>query len=263
MYDDLTYAINGGLFAVSNALGNIWAEEIYEKALEIELQGRGLRVERQHEFEVFYFDKRVGTYRIDLLVEDKVIVELKAIPKLLPLHRAQLLSYLKGYDKPLGILANFGQSAVEHYTQPNQMHQKAPLCDHFDYDKLTLKDKTRIKDLLCMANRILTTLGAGYWHQVYRRAFAHELRTAHVEFEAVNEVTAHYQQQRVGAKEVHFFKIGDLLLSAVAVQTLDGIVLSRFRKYLSHLHCQRGLIFNFNATTLDFRYIDVSYMDIF
>lgn len=95
MHDALTYAINGALFAVYNELGNIWQEEVYEQALQIELEAQGFRVERQKEFEVFYFDRRVGHYRIDLLVEDAVIVEIKAVPHTFPLHKAQLISYLK------------------------------------------------------------------------------------------------------------------------------------------------------------------------
>ena len=95
-HDKLTYAINGCLFKVYNALGNIWPEDVYERALLLEMRGRGLDVEQQHQFEIFYFDTSLGTYRLDLLVNDTVIVELKAQPQLTPLHRAQLLSYLKG-----------------------------------------------------------------------------------------------------------------------------------------------------------------------
>jgi GxxExxY protein len=186
-----------------------------------------------------------------------VIVELKAVPELLPLHRAQLLSYLKGYNKPLGILANFGSTAVEHYTLPNQLNQKHPLTDRFDYDKVTLKQKAHIKELLLMANRVLVSLGAGYFHQIYRRALYCELKAAHVEFEVMKQVTAMYQNQTVGSREVNFFKIDDLLVSAVAVQTVDDTMLIKFRNYLKHLHCRHGVLFNFNATVLDFRYLEL------
>ena len=127
MRESLTYAINGCLFKVHTALGNIWNEYVYEKALESELRSQGLAVQRQKEFEVFYFDKQVGRYRTDLLVEDTVIVELKAVPRLLPPHRAQLISYLQGFAKPLGILAHFGDASLEHATHPNKTDQKIPL----------------------------------------------------------------------------------------------------------------------------------------
>ncbi len=255
MHKSLTYAINGCLFNVHNALGNIWNEEVYEKALEFELTSQGLTVQQQKEFEVFYFDKRVGRYRTDLLVEDTVIVELKVVPRLLPLHHAQLISYLKGFGKPLGILANFGATSVEHATYPNKTDQKTPLTDHFKFEKIRIKGKEDIKDLLLMANRILITLGAGYFHQIYRRAFYWELKQSGVTFETAKTVVAKYGNETMGEKAVNFFIIGDLLLSAVAVKDLNNLTVSRFRNYIRHFGLKRGLIFNFNAVCLDFRYV--------
>jgi GxxExxY protein len=139
MHEDLTYAINGCLFTVYNTLGNIWKEEVYEKALAMELQSRGIQAERQKEFDVYYFDRQVGKYRLDLLVVDQVIVELKAVPEMVPLHRAQLISYLKGAQKPVGILANFGGMSLEHQTFPNKLHLKTPLRDDFNFDKIRLE----------------------------------------------------------------------------------------------------------------------------
>jgi GxxExxY protein len=257
MYEDLTYKINGGLFTVHNALGNLWKEEVYEQALEMELEAQGLKAERQKAFEVSYFDRRVGHYQLDLLVEDLIIVELKAVSEICSLHQAQLISYLKGYNKPLGILANFGGTLLQHQTFPNQLHLKTPLRDDFDFDKIRLKNKHAIKDLLLMANRILITLGAGYFHQIYRRAFYYELKQAQVEFEVVKEIAAMYRNKRLDAKEVNFFIIGDLLLSVVAVQALTSLAMSRFRSYLHYFHLKRGLIFNFNALRLDFRYVEL------
>lgn len=257
IHEKLTYAINGCLFKVYNALGNIWPEEVYERALLLELQARNLRVERQHQFEIFYFDTSVGTYRLDLLVNETVIIELKAVPELLPLHRAQLLSYLKGCDKPLGILANFGGACVEHETMPQADHLSAALTDRFDYDNLPQPNKDRIKDLLFIANRVLITLGPGYLAQVYRRALYYELKTAGCEFGTIKEVSANYRQQAVGSRYVNFFEIGDLLLSVVTVKEIDALMLLRFRNYIKHLRCRRGLIINFCNTVLDFRYLEL------
>ena len=256
MYEDLTYTINGCLFTVYNTLGNIWAEEIYEKAVQTEAQSQGLKVERQKEYEVFYFEERVGYYRLDLLIDDKVIVELKAVPKIIPLHQAQLISYLKGYDKQVGILANFGGTSVQLQTFPNRLEQKNPLKDHFDYDRIKLKEKEKIKDLLLIANRVLITLGSGYFAQIYRRALFYELRMAGVSFGVIKEVTASYHDEVLGSRDVNFFRLDDLLLSVVAVKKLDQLTLLKFRNYIKHLECKRGLIFNFNSTILDFRYFE-------
>ena len=197
MYEDLTYTINGCLFAVYNELKNVWQEEVYEKALHLELQAQGLKAERQKEFEVYYFDKRVGAYRLDLLVEDCVIVELKAVPETFPLHQAQLISYLKGFQKPLGILANFGADSLEHRTFPNKLAQKDAMQDNFDFDRIRLESKHEIRELLFIANRILVTLGAGYFHQIYRRAFYYELQQANIQFELAKEVKISYNPLRI------------------------------------------------------------------
>jgi GxxExxY protein len=155
MYDDIVYKINGCLFTVYNTLGNIWQEEVYEKALQLELQAQGLKAERQKEFEVFYFDTQVGQYRVDLLVEENIIVELKVVPEIFPLHQAQLISYLKGYNKSLGLLANFGDSSLYYRIFPNKLSQKTTLKDEFDFDKVQLHEKERIKELLLIANRFI------------------------------------------------------------------------------------------------------------
>lgn len=257
MYEDLTYTINGCLFTVYNMLGNIWNEEVYEKALQTEVQSQGLKAERQKEYEVFYFDKRVGYYRLDLLIDDKVIIELKAVPEIIPLHQAQLISYLKGYNKQVGILANFGGTSMQHQTFPNRLEQKTPLKDHFDYDKIKLKEKAKIKDLLFMANRVLITLGVGYFPQIYRRALYHELKIASVNFGVIKEVNATYRDKVLGSRDVNFFLLDDLLLSVVTVKKLDGLILLKLRNYIKHLGCKRGLIFNFNSTVLDFRYFEI------
>ena len=257
MYEDLTYQINGCLFKVYNTLGNIWKEDVYEHALELELKDQGLLAERQKEFDVSYLSWRVGRYRLDLVVEDRVIVELKALPEIFPLHRAQLISYLKGYNKPVGILANFGGTSLQHQTFPNLLHRQHPLEDRFDYNKLTLPEKGKIRELLLMANRILVTLGAGYLPQIYRRAFYYELKSAGVDFGIVKEVAAHYHNTVLETTEVNFFQLGDLLLSVVAVNTLDHLFLLKFRNYVKHLDCRRGLVFNFNSITLDFRYFEL------
>ena len=77
--------------------------------------------------------------------------------------------------KPLGMLANFGGNLLQHQTFPNKLPLKTPLRDDFDFDKIALASKAEIKDVLFMANRILITLGVGYFHQIYRRAFYYEL----------------------------------------------------------------------------------------
>lgn len=106
--DQITGSIVDAAFKVHTALGPGLLESVYERCLRHELIKRGLRVESQIWLPVIY-DQMVieGGYRIDLLVEDQVVVELKVSEQLLQLHKAQLLSYLKLADKRVGLLINF------------------------------------------------------------------------------------------------------------------------------------------------------------
>ncbi len=104
----LTEAIIGAAIAVHRELGPGLLESAYEACLAFELADHGLFVEKQKELPVRYRGVQVDCgYRLDLLVEGKVIVELKAVEKLLPIHEAQLLSYLKLSGCKVGLLLNF------------------------------------------------------------------------------------------------------------------------------------------------------------
>ena len=105
--NDITYKINGAIFEVNRVLGPGFIEKVYENALLIELQKLGLKAENQVPVNVTYKGENVGAYVADILVEDQIIVELKAIEKLTKLHEAQLLNYLKATDIKIGLLVNF------------------------------------------------------------------------------------------------------------------------------------------------------------
>jgi GxxExxY protein len=106
--DQLTQAIIGAAITVHRHLGPGLLESTYQACLAYELRERGLHVKNQLELPVVYKNVRLECgYRIDLLVEDAVIVELKAVDQLLPIHEAQLISYLKLSNQRVGLLINF------------------------------------------------------------------------------------------------------------------------------------------------------------
>ncbi|MGL4804749.1 MAG: GxxExxY protein [Bacteroidales bacterium] len=95
-------------FKVHNKLGPGLLESVYESALEYELKQMSLNVERQKSIPVIYDGHNLGEgFRIDLLVDDEVVVELKSVKELEPIHQAQLITYLRLMDKPVGLLINF------------------------------------------------------------------------------------------------------------------------------------------------------------
>ena len=112
--DGITEQIIGGAIAVHKALGPGLLESAYEACLVYELRQRGLKVEQQKELAIIYGDVKLDCgYRLDLFVEDLVIVELKAVDRLAPIHEAQLLSYLKLADCRLGLLINFNVTLLK------------------------------------------------------------------------------------------------------------------------------------------------------
>jgi GxxExxY protein len=112
-YDDITYKINGCAMKVHNELGNGFQEVIYQRCLAIELQNANLKFEREIEQDIFYKDIHVGTRRADFIVENDIIVELKAVINLEDVHLAQAKNYLVAYNKPIGLLINFGANSLQ------------------------------------------------------------------------------------------------------------------------------------------------------
>ena len=111
--NELTRLVIGRGMAVHNALGAGFLEKVYENALAHELRKAGLTVAQQHRLTVVYDDIIVGEYTVDLLVEDRLIVELKAARALDEAHHAQCISYLKGSGLKLALLLNFGAAKLQ------------------------------------------------------------------------------------------------------------------------------------------------------
>lgn len=106
--NSLSYEIIGTAYQVHSELGPGLLESTYEGCLEYELIKRGFKVERQKALPVIYDDKKLDAgYRIDLLVEDSIIVELKSVAAIEPIHKAQIMTYLKLSELSLGLLLNF------------------------------------------------------------------------------------------------------------------------------------------------------------
>ncbi|KAB2859720.1 MAG: GxxExxY protein [Flavobacteriales bacterium] len=112
-HEDLTHKIIGCAMKIHSTLGNGFQEVIYQRALAIEMEKQGLSFKREMEMTIFYEGIDIGTRRVDLFVEDFVMVELKALIKLEDVHLAQAMNYCQAYNLPIGLLINFGSKSLE------------------------------------------------------------------------------------------------------------------------------------------------------
>ena len=113
-YSDITGRIIGAAMKVHSTLGNGFQEVIYQRALAIEIAEQGLTFQRELEMQIYYRGQEIGTRRVDFLVEDKVMVELKAKTMLEDVHLAQAINYLEAYALEIGLLINFGAKSLEY-----------------------------------------------------------------------------------------------------------------------------------------------------
>tara|TARA_A100000171_G_scaffold51040_1_gene64151 strand:- start:917 stop:1300 length:384 start_codon:yes stop_codon:yes gene_type:complete len=121
--DELTYAVIGCAMKVHNTLGPGFQEVIYQRCLAIELERAGIGYQREQKQVVFYDGIEVGTRRADFIVEDRVVVELKALVRLEDAHLAQAKNYTVAYDFPKGLLINFGGKSLEYKLMFNPKYQ--------------------------------------------------------------------------------------------------------------------------------------------
>ncbi len=113
LYKEITEKIIAAAMKVHSTLGNGFQEVIYQRALEVEFRLQGLRYEREKELPIFYKREQIGTRRVDFFVDNKIMVELKAITLLENVHLAQAMNYLEAYNMEIGLLINFGAKSLE------------------------------------------------------------------------------------------------------------------------------------------------------
>ena len=111
LYEDITGKIIKAFYKVNNILGFGFLEKVYENAMRLELVSMGLKVDQQKNIRVYYEGREIGDYFADLIVNDVVIIELKAAESLCEEHEAQLINYLKATKIEVGLLLNFGKKA--------------------------------------------------------------------------------------------------------------------------------------------------------
>ena len=247
IYPELSYEVQGVIFDVYIKLGPSHKEEVYQRAMLIALSQKGLKVISEKTFEIFYKRHRVGLYRPDIIVEDKIILELKAVPEVSNLNLAQLISYLNITKYELGILINFGGSSPYFQRVANQKNNERI------EGKLTNIniESEKIKEILKASKEMHRILGPGFFHQVYRRAAGIEFHLCKIKSELIKKMQIKYGGEILSEKEIRLYLIQNkILLWVRAVKEIDNILIKEMRSYLKHFDKTEGIIVNFNSEKL-------------
>jgi len=112
-YSDVTAKIIGCAMEVHNHLGNGFQEVVYQRALSIEMNLQGISHEREKEMPLSYKGQDIGTRRVDFFVDEKIMVEIKALKELEDVHLAQAINYLEAFNMEIGLLINFGNTKLQ------------------------------------------------------------------------------------------------------------------------------------------------------
>lgn len=113
-YDELTYKIIGLAMAIHNEIGPGFSEEIYQRAMALGMAEEAVLHEREFPIELTFRGQKVGKFELDFVANRQVILELKAVTALAPVHEQQIISYLAASGRPLGLLINFGATRLEY-----------------------------------------------------------------------------------------------------------------------------------------------------
>lgn len=138
-HESLTHTIIGSAMEVHTALGNGFQEVLYQRALAVELKFRGIAFQREMEMPLYYKGEHVGTRRVDFFVEEKIMVELKAIIQLEEVHLAQALNYLEVYNMETGLLINFGSKSLQFKRLLNKKYRPQNNPGHLSIPQITVQ----------------------------------------------------------------------------------------------------------------------------
>jgi len=122
-YSEETSRIIACAIEVHKLLGNGFQEVIYQRALSIEMHLQGIEHKREKEMDIYYKGEKIGTRRVDFLVDDKISVEIKAVIQIEDVHLAQAINYLEAYNLEVGLLINFGSKSLDFKRVMNKKYQ--------------------------------------------------------------------------------------------------------------------------------------------
>lgn len=254
IYPELSYQIQGAIYNTYNDLCHYNLTEAgWEAALMLALINRNLEVDQQVEYQCFYKECCVGRFFVDLLVEQKIALELKNKLVLTEIDRAQILMYLKVSQLKLGILVNFGVEKLSTERFPNFFqkweNRSSPVSSKQLDETLLFPDLTY--QLRSASYEVHAELGPGFIHATYRRAVKLELTFRDIPYNWIRNVKVAYHGQEIESCPVWLLIVDEkVLFSVVASKGIDKKMIFDMKFYLDYFGLNLGMIVNFHGTSI-------------
>jgi len=215
-----------------------------------DLRHAGIRCKRQEEYQVFYKEWLVGVQRLDLFIAGEIIVEIKVVEQLTPLHKAQTFSYLKAFGKQIGLLFNFGGAKPEFERLYFQPRSPAPAVKAVEQTVIDLPPHLISPDLVYEIigglYAVHTTLGPGFIHRIYASACYRDLQARGLPVHPQREMQVIYRGQPVASIKFGHLRMGnEALLFPVAVRDINAISFNNIRAWLRVQQLPLAILANF------------------
>lgn len=261
LHEALSYKTRGTIFRVYNSLGPGFREEVYKQAAKHDLLKSGLPIEVKKHIPIPYEnDPAIDTYRLDILVDNKIILELKAVSEIHERFVAQTLSELLASKIELAMLINLGSEPLEirrllniHLNPAKKEKQSGKIAEQPNFGALTTP-KIIHKDLCytmygCFY-KIYNTLGPGYRESTYEKALLKELFKAGVKSETDKEIPVVFDNIALDTHKIKLIVDEKIIVYVKAYSDLDSHWKARLKSELRAAHLKLGLLVNFGTHPL-------------
>jgi GxxExxY protein len=254
IYEELTKELRQCVYDVHNALGTGYDEETYHQAMIIRVEKSGVPVRSKEKRFIEHRGEKVHEFELDLIADDKVIFELKALQSdFLQPNLVQIISYLKLWQKQLGLLVNFGLPKAKIKRIPFSEKAKKK-TENYDYIKniLAPADREHLRNLREAILTVFEMHGLGYGESIYQELILAELRHRKITYAPKTIIPVEYEGRIIRNFEMNLPVIeGRFILGITALQKqIEFYDIARIQTYLRALNLQIGLLVNFGKKEL-------------
>jgi len=254
LHHDLTYQLRGLLYATHNALRPGWPEEAYHQALVERIRKLEIPVQSKPKCTLVHQNVPIHTFECDLLVWEKLILELKVLPfsSFAPVHFAQLISYLKSWNKDLGLLVNFGPTRlnIERVAWTNPLFET-----HRDFSRFVTQSNLipdSFQEIELIVNTVASQIGLGYLGKIYHKILSVEfsargdscLSNVEIPIPLDNRIQPHLAADYLLFENAHLIQVNGLLIAPTSYH------FAQMKTFLRALDLQSGIIVNFGKKQL-------------